>query len=118
MLAIKVKLVCRINDDQIGTNIGWVNSAANNSIVLFAAAVKLPRRFKQFEEFAGGFSMLKVGGNADHVVSTITPFRSPPGCPATSGLWPECVKLPLGRGKPFLFELMKSNSTAGRAFEK
>src|SRR5437773_12065581 len=97
MLAIKIKLVCRIHDDQICANIGWVNSAANNSIVLFAAAVKLPRRFKQLEEFAGDVSVLRTGGNANHVVSTITPLRSHLGDPARPQFWSDCNGPPPGR---------------------
>ena len=79
MFSIKRKLVRRIHQNQTCSNIRRDNATANNSVVLFATAVKLPCDLKQFEELAGGSPILRICRNGDHVRSVITVLHSPWG---------------------------------------
>src|SRR6478672_3819612 len=79
MLLIKRKLVRCISKNEICANIGWDNSAADNRVIFFTAAVNLPCGLKQFEEFARCSPMLKIRGNGDHISFAIAGLRSLPG---------------------------------------
>ncbi len=107
MLSIKRKLVRRIHQNETCSNIRRDNATANNSVVLFTTAVKLPCGLKQLEEFAGGSPMLRIRRNGDHVRSLITVLRSP---------W--VLHSRLERAKLFRFELMDSKAIASRGSEK
>src|SRR6266550_4676034 len=109
MLSIKRKLVRRIDQNETCSNIRRDNATANNSVVLFATAVKLPCGLKQFEELAGGSPMLRIRRNGDHVRSEIPVLHSP---------WVLHSRLDrnqnsldfLLRAKLFRFELMDSKA--------
>src|SRR5438552_19036521 len=79
MLLIKQKLVRSIHQNKTCSNIDRNSSAADNHVVFFAAAVKLPCGFEQFEEFADGSLMLRIRSNGNHIRSVITALRPPPG---------------------------------------
>ena len=77
MLSIKRKFVRRIHQNETCSNIRRDNATANNSVVLFTNAVKLPCGLKQFEELAGGSPMFRIRRNGDHVRCLITVLHSP-----------------------------------------
>src|SRR5437773_11913726 len=119
MLSIKRKLVRSIHQNETYPNIGGDSSAADNRVIFFTAAVKLPCGLEQFEELAGGSPMLRIRRNGDHVRSLITALRSPLGWSTlawavTRIVWTSSKP----RAKLFRFELMGSKSVAGRDLKK
>src|SRR2546421_10621467 len=118
MFLIESKLVRRIHQNEACSNIGRDNAAANNGIVFFATAVKLPCGLKQFEELAGGSPMLGIRRNRDHVRSLMTVLRSSLGWSSTAWTVARLVwTSSKPRAKPFRFELINSKSIASRDLE-
>src|SRR5438552_4827940 len=113
MLQIKWKLVGCIYQNEIGPNIGRDNSAADNRVIFFTAAVKLPCGLKQFEEFARCSPILRIRRNGNHINSAIAGLGSLSGWSAlvrniTGSVWAPSQS----RSGSCLIEPMDSNSIA------